>query len=67
MLVLTRKIGETVAIGDNIKVTIMQVKGKQVRIGIAADESIKIHREEVYQRIQKNCFSETNTHLPSNV
>ena len=52
MLVLTRKIGDTIAIGDNIKIVVMAVKGKQVRLGIEADKSTIIHREEVYQKIQ---------------
>lgn len=52
MLVLTRKVGEGIAIGDNIKIIVMQIKGKQVRLGIKADPSTAIHREEVYQRIK---------------
>ena len=51
MLVLTRKIGEAVAIGDDIKIIVMQVKGKQVRLGIKAGTQTTVHREEVYQRI----------------
>lgn len=53
MLVLTRKIGEGIAIGDDIKIIVMQVKGKQVRLGIKATSSTVVHREEVYQRIQE--------------
>ena len=53
MLVLTRRIGETVMIGDDIAVTILSVKGEQVRIGIDAPQEIKVHRQEVYDRIQK--------------
>lgn len=52
MLILTRKIGETIAIGDDVKVQIIDVKGKQVRLGIQAPPSMAVHREEVYQRIQ---------------
>ena len=52
MLVLTRKVGEGIAIGDDIKIVVMQVKGKQVRLGIKASSSTVVHREEVYQRIQ---------------
>ena len=52
MLVLTRKIGEGIAIGDDIKIVVMQVKGKQVRLGIKASPNTVVHREEVYQRIQ---------------
>ena len=52
MLVLTRKIGEAISIGDDIKIIVMQVKGKQVRLGIQAPKETKIHREEVYAAIQ---------------
>ncbi len=52
MLVLTRKLGESIAIDDHIKIRIVQIKGKQVRIGIEAPMDTKIHREEVYQAIQ---------------
>ena len=52
MLVLTRKLGESIAIDDNIKITVVQIKGKQVRLGIKAPKETKIHREEVYQAIQ---------------
>jgi len=53
MLILTRKLGETIRIADEIKVTFLEIKGKQVRIGIDAPKHIAIHREEVYQMIQK--------------
>ncbi len=53
MLVLTRKIGESIAIDDNIKIVVVQIKGKQVRLGIQAPKDTKIHREEVYQAIQE--------------
>jgi carbon storage regulator len=52
MLILTRKIGEIITIGDDIQVQVMEVKGKQVRLGIAAPKRFKIHRKEVYERIQ---------------
>jgi carbon storage regulator len=52
MLVLTRKLGETIAIDDHIKITVVQIKGKQVRLGIQAPKETKIHREEVYSQIQ---------------
>ena len=52
MLVLTRKLGESIAIDDHIKITVVQIKGKQVRLGINAPKETKIHREEVYQSIQ---------------
>ena len=53
MLVLTRKLGESIAIDDNIKITVVQIKGKQVRLGIQAPNDTKIHREEVYLAIQE--------------
>lgn len=52
MLVLTRKIGETIAIDDHIKITVVQVKGKQVRLGIEAPKETRIYREEIYKAIQ---------------
>ncbi len=53
MLVLTRKLGESIAIGDDIKVSIIQIKGKQVRLGIQAPQHKAVHREEIFQRIQE--------------
>ncbi|HLE10319.1 MAG: carbon storage regulator [Bdellovibrionales bacterium RIFOXYD12_FULL_39_22] len=53
MLVLTRKLGESIAIDDHIKIVVVQIKGKQVRLGIKAPKETKIHREEVYDAIQK--------------
>lgn len=53
MLVLTRKVGECIAIGDDIKIIVMQIKGKQVRLGIKASPETIIHREEIYQKIQR--------------
>lgn len=53
MLILTRKLGESIRIGDNITITVSDIKGKQIRIGIEAPEGVMVHREEVYQMIQK--------------
>lgn len=53
MLVLTRKLGESIAIDDHIKIVVVQIKGKQVRLGINAPKETKIHREEVYRSIQE--------------
>lgn len=53
MLVLTRKLGESIAIDDHIKIVVVQIKGKQVRLGIQAPKETKIHREEVYAAIKE--------------
>ncbi len=53
MLVLTRKLGETIAIDDDIKIVVVQIKGRQVRLGIEAPRNTKIHRQEVYVAIQE--------------
>jgi carbon storage regulator len=53
MLILTRRVGETVMIGDGISVTVLDVKGNQIRLGIAAPKEIPVHREEVYVRLQE--------------
>jgi carbon storage regulator len=52
MLVLSRRLGETLIIGDDIKITVLGISGNQVRLGIAAPKDVSVHREEVYQRIQ---------------
>ncbi len=61
MLVLTRKVGEGIAIGDDIKIVIMQIKGKQVRIGIKASPATAVHREEIYQKVQDENLAASKT------
>ena len=53
MLILTRRVGETLMIGDAVSVTVLGVKGNQVRIGINAPKDVAVHREEIYQRIKR--------------
>lgn len=52
MLVLSRRLGETLIIGDDVKITVLGISGNQVRLGIAAPKNVSVHREEVYRRIQ---------------
>jgi len=53
MLILTRRVGEAIMVGDEVTVTILGVKGNQVRVGVAAPANVSVHREEIYERIQQ--------------
>jgi carbon storage regulator len=53
MLILTRRVGETVMIGNDVTVTVLGVKGNQVRVGINAPKNVAVHREEIYERIKR--------------
>ena len=61
MLILTRRIGESLVIGDDVVVTVLGVRGHQVRLGVDAPKDVSVHREEIYQRIQ----GEQNTNTPA--
>ncbi len=59
MLILTRHIGQTIIIGDNITITVLAIKGHQISLGINAPKDVSVHREEVYARIKAELFAET--------
>lgn len=61
MLILTRRVGETLIIGDNVVITVLGVKGNQVRIGINAPKDVSIHREEIYNRIHQDLDDTTES------
>ncbi|MEJ2325351.1 MAG: carbon storage regulator CsrA [Chromatiaceae bacterium] len=61
MLILTRRVGETLMIGDEVTVTVLGVKGNQVRIGVSAPRDVAVHREEIYERIKREQAGQTGS------
>lgn len=64
MLILTRRVGESLMVGDEVTITVLGVKGNQVRIGVNAPKDVGVHREEIYQRIQREKMTKSS-HLES--
>jgi carbon storage regulator len=64
MLILTRRVGETVMIGNEVTVTVLGVKGNQVRIGVNAPKDVAVHREEIYERIKREEVQESRQGAP---
>ena len=65
MLILTRRVGETVMIGNEVTVTVLGVKGNQVRIGVNAPKDVAVHREEIYERIKREEEHDSRVRRPS--
>lgn len=66
MLILTRRVGETLMIGDEVTVTVLGVKGNQVRIGVNAPKDVSVHREEIYERIKREQDEDTSQEIAGN-
>ena len=66
MLILTRRVGETIVVGDDISITVLAIKGSQVRLGVTAPKSVAVHREEIYERIQKEIAADQKANGTSN-
>lgn len=67
MLILTRRVGETLMVGDEVTVTVLGVKGNQVRIGVNAPKDVAVHREEIYDRIRKEDEGDTDSKDDDNI
>lgn len=65
MLILTRKIGEAVMIGNDVKITVLHVKGSQIRLGIDAPSSVSVHREEIFSKIQSSHLTQAISIVPN--
>ena len=65
MLILTRRVGETVMIGNDVTVTVLGVKGNQVRVGVNAPKEVAVHREEIYERIKREEQAGTGARNPA--
>jgi carbon storage regulator len=65
MLILTRRVGETVMIGNDVTVTVLGVKGNQVRIGVNAPKDVAVHREEIYERIKREEDQDSGSNTPA--
>jgi len=67
MLILTRRVGETLMVGDDVTVTVLSVKGNQVRIGVNAPKTVAVHREEIYRRIEEEKMSASHDKETTNI
>jgi len=67
MLILTRRIGEALKVGDDVSVTVLGIKGSQVRLGINAPKNVSVHREEVYDKINNNTKQEKKSKTQDNI
>jgi len=65
MLILTRRVGETVMIGNEVTVTVLGVKGNQVRVGVNAPKDVAVHREEIYERIKREEDQDSRAAVPA--